>query len=315
MQKPTKIKHHYRPIAHLEPFAAADQKIWVYDRTGIAPFRQIPQNVGFTKLLYAPEIGPNPKNDAFEDWLERNIDTPSVRPLRQLISGVELTNVDKLRMSRFLGMQDMRTPRARDYLLRSYQAHLDHFYQSWTGDLSRVQGDILQSEKVLYTLPELRELVAEHHPEVEKPDWLDYIQGSVAVATGRIIHMRWQMVDAPEGLPFFTNDLGIVKFAGNVERPCPWRMGFSSSVSHWFVPLSPTRALALIPTTDERDFKITKRFVRAVNKRLVLDASRFVFSTDQHDFIQKWWTNSVDDPNPDISVIPPGFAEHQRRSE
>lgn len=301
-----KKKHHYRPTEHLRRFSAPDEMVWVYDRTGIPAFRQNPKNIGYERFLYAPLSGPDPEDDTVENWLEERIDTPSVRPLRLLLDGNDLSNGDKLRFARFLGMQDMRTPRACDYLLRSYQARLDHWYQSWISDLPRLQREIYESQTTTYTIEELREFVAEHHPEADKLAWLEFIQNSVADAAGRIMQMRWEVVDAPAGLEFVTSDLGVVKFFEGFDRPCTWRMGFSLGVSHWFVPLSSHRGVALIPSTDPRPLKATRSFVKAVNRRLVLDAWRFVFSTKYHKFVPKWWAEP--DSFTDHFIMPPDIA-------
>lgn len=186
-------------------------------------------------------------------------------------------------------MQDMRTPRAKDYLLRSYQAYLDHWYKSWTSDLPRLQHMIDTTHGTRYSIQELRDLIAEHYPIAEKFAWLEFIKDSVADATGRILKMRWEVVDALDGIEFLTSDLGIVKYFESFEQPCTWRMGFSLGASHWLIPLSPKRGLALIPSTDHRPLALTKRVVRAANKRLVLDAWRFVFTKDRFDFVEKWW--------------------------
>ena len=207
-------------------------------------------------------------------------------------------------------MQDIRTPRARDYLLRSYQAHLDAWYAEWTKDIPRLQENIQQTQGTRISIAELSKLVGQHYPEAQKPDWLNFLEESLSDSTGRIIQMRWQMVDAPSTLPFLTSDLGIVKFIGGFNHPCPWRIGFSRNVTHWFVPLSNTRGLAISPPDDLCLIKVTSRLVKEVNKRLVHDAYRFVYSTDPHDFILKWWANP--EPQVDDELIPQAGTDSTR---
>jgi hypothetical protein len=135
----------------------------------------------------------------------------------------------------------------------------------------------------------LRELVAQHDPVAEKPVWLEFFMNTVNEGEKRLSSGMWQVIDAPLGLEFVTSDVGIVKFVGGFNQPCTWRLGFSFGVSHWVIPIGAARALAIRPSYDQREFRPTRSIIKAINKRMVLDANRFVFSKQFHAFVEKWW--------------------------
>jgi hypothetical protein len=285
----SKKKHHYRPVLHLRHFADANGRLWTYDRTGIPPFQNIPKNVGYERLLYAPKYGTNPEDDAFEEWLADYIDTPAAGPLNRLLDGVTPSIPDRSRIASFLAMQDMRTLLARDVLLASAREAVQESYAQWTADLSRLRTEIGESTGTWYSPEELVEHVEGHAVEVTNGAWLDFIHDSVNPGAERVFHMRWQVVDAPRGCDFITNDLGIAKFFTGFDTPCSWRIGFSVGATHWFVPLSTKKGLAISPREDERAIASNPTWCRSVNKRLVLDAHRFVFSQQRQAFVEALW--------------------------
>jgi Protein of unknown function (DUF4238) len=107
MAEQRKNKHHYFPVHHLRHFGDRTGCLWVYDRTGLPPRQDSPKKIGFEKFLYAPESGSNPKDDAVENWLEREIDAPSAGLLLKLLDADTLSAEEKSRFAAYITIQDM----------------------------------------------------------------------------------------------------------------------------------------------------------------------------------------------------------------
>lgn len=309
-QHPTKRNHHYRPVLHLRQFSDSTGRLWVYGRGQALPFRQRPERIGYQKFLYAPGDGPNPKDDAFEDWLMDNVDGPSAAILDHLLHdgypsgrwGVTPPSTDRSVFARFIGIQDMRTPRARDVIMDGFQQALERTYQNWTRNPEELRRSIYRDSGTLYTLEELRHQIATHGVVASKGFWLEYMIDSIHMAGERIFGMRWHVVDAPLGSAFLTSDMGIAKFSLGFEQPCNWRMGFHLGATHWVIPLSPARALALVPMDDPRAFPAPSvEWVHLVNERLVRDAWRFVYCHTPIPYVSEIWDQ---DPQPTPDVWP-----------
>jgi len=309
-QQPTKRKHHYRPVLHLRQFTDNSGRLWVYGRGLELPFRQLPERIGYEKFLYAPGDGPNPQDDAFEDWLMDNVDGPSAAILHRLLDdayptgplGVLPPDSDRSVFARFMGIQDMRTPRARDFIMDGFQQALERAYQNWTRDPEELRRSIYRDSGTLYTIDELLHHIATHEVVAAKGFWLEYMADTIHMGGKRIFGMRWHVVDAPPGSTFVTGDLGIAKFFLGVEQPCTWRMGFHLGATHWVMPLSPARALVLVPTDDPRSLPIpSAEWVQLVNERLIRDAWRFVYCQTPTPIVPELWK---DDPEPISDVWP-----------
>lgn len=111
-----------------------------------------------------------------------------------------------------------------------------------------------------------------------KGGWLNFIQATVGLARINVKSRRWRLLDAPKGLEFVTNDLGVVKSLVGWHEPANWEPGTLLGRSFWLVPLSPRRALAIEPTEASDTPRATPEVVRAINRQMLLDARRYVFS-------------------------------------
>lgn len=289
--QPTRKYHHYRPALHLRRFAAADEKVWVYDRAGaFPPVQQNIKTTGGEKYLYAPEE--DRKDDQIEVWLSDNIDGPAAAPLERLIAGKTLVAEDRSLVAVYLGLQDMRTPKVRDILVPAFRAEIEREWAEMTRDRSKVRQEILNATGVGYSYEELEHLIGSHNVEVNTGFWLDFLTRNANVAGKRLFDMEWRLVDAPEPYTYLTNDVGIAKFRGSVGNPVPFAIGFDKGITHWVVPLSPHAALVLSPRTGNRladPVEARATWAKALNRRLVLDAHRFVYSRWFAPYVEKWW--------------------------
>lgn len=149
--RPTKRRHHFRPILHLRHFAAADELVWVLDKSTGKKFRQTPTNVGYETYLYAPEDGDRPHDDEVERWLERYIDRPAASVLHKLVAGTPITDVERVALAKLMAAQGMRTPKARDILVPLFQSGMEFQYVQWNEDVDGLIDAIHKDSGVRYS--------------------------------------------------------------------------------------------------------------------------------------------------------------------
>lgn len=288
--RPTSKYHHFRPVLHLRGFAV-DDRVWVYDRQGeCEPVQRNVRKIGGERFLYAPDD--NRRDDQIEVWLAQEIDDPAAAALRKLATGTPISGKERSRTAAYLGVQDMRTPKVRDFLIPLFQRGISEEWSRMTADRKQLRDDIRRATGTDYTDEELAFHIQTHSVEVNKGVWLDFLLRNVNVAGKRIYRMSWRMVKAPDNYTFLTNDVGIVKFAGSFEHPVPFVLGFAAARSHWLVPLSRSWALALEPSgkpANEELVEARPAWIKAINRQLVTDADRFVYSARFHPFVLKWW--------------------------
>jgi hypothetical protein len=98
----------------------------------------------------------------------------------------------------------------------------------------------------------------------------------------------------PPGHELLLNDVGIVKFRGSfATEPVPFTLGWSGDCHHWLMPLSPHVALTIAPDNKYWLGTGSPGWVEAVNRRLVLDAHRYVYSRGFESAVQQWWDEAA----------------------
>lgn len=282
---PRRNKHHFLARHLLQHFASEDGRVSVHDRhREWTIWRDLPEKVAFENHLYAPGVaapGDDPNDDAVERWLEEEVDTPAAPPIRALVAGAttdELSSDELHAVANFVAVLDLRTPAVRDLLMPAFRTVGERAMR----DLKHTQKE-LRKQGFHVTLGEVRRQaranVSRMAEEMAKPAWLGYLKNTRALARNNVTARRWVMLDAPEGSAFITSDLGIAKAILSFLEPAPWEPGTACWRSHWLVPLSPTRALAIVPTAAPEPVA-SAELVAATNLRMLRDARRFAYARD-----------------------------------
>ncbi|MFL5386984.1 MAG: DUF4238 domain-containing protein [Longimicrobiaceae bacterium] len=282
--------HHFVPKLLLRHFSADDGCVTVYNRdSNWSLFRRSPDRIGEQKHLYSPEVGENttgdPKDDTVERWLEREVDGPAGKPLRQLAEGAridDLSTDEFYAMAGFVGMQDIRVPKSADLLVPAFAEAAEAGIMD-----TDTAFDALNSRGLKISREEIREFQREHRDDLvklfAKPSWLDFLVENKGRATAHVAGKLWFLIDAPDESAFLTSDLAIIKFFRDFRYPCSHHFGDFEGRDHWLMPISPKRALALAPVWSRGAPLSTVAFVAAANRQLIKDARRFVYSRDAVD--------------------------------
>jgi hypothetical protein len=275
---------------HLQNFTDADGLIWVYDRKKrFDPRRDTPRNVANEKFLYAPGSGaPDPTSDEFENWLADHIDGPASAAIGKMLDTKrpELDRSARSKLAAYIATQDLRTPKVRDFLLAKFQEGLDREWPSVVKAALEALGEDASAESVA-------QVASQYEASVNKTIWLDFFSEQVNKAGERLYKMPWCVLEAPEGTSFAVNDVGVLKCSRGFGNLMPHMPGWWGPITDWIAPLSRTIALGI---SQERGYAhgiLQRDWMTRANKRLVLDASEFVFSSEPRPEIDGWWNLSA----------------------
>src|SRR5689334_5421815 len=112
MKSTTRAKrHHAVPQFHLKKFTSGGGMLWLHDLSDRTARRVHPRDAMVEKHLYAPEVGEDPYDDAFERFLSVSVEAPSAEPLKLLGEGERISDEQRTRVATFLAYQEWRVPR------------------------------------------------------------------------------------------------------------------------------------------------------------------------------------------------------------
>lgn len=123
-------RHHFLPRYVLAHFADADGRVRFCRRSaGWRESSSGPRRLGREEGLYSPGVqdlwGREPSDDSLELWLDRSVDTPAADPIKRVVSGAAIADLngnERHALAQFIAVLDMRTPAARDLLAQNSPA-------------------------------------------------------------------------------------------------------------------------------------------------------------------------------------------------
>jgi hypothetical protein len=222
--------------------------------------------------------------------LDEAIDAPAAPAIEAYLAGKTMDSEQESRLAAYVMAHDLRSPKARDFLLGQSQKFLDQLKKEMWKDRERVKREIFDEAGLLLS-DELYDKIAESvRYEIQKPHWLETMQRQVNTGAERLFGLEWIKLAAPDGLEFLTSDVGVVKFWEGFARPAPHTIGWWNQADHWVMPLSPKYAIAFgrahpryRNTADARP-----GLVKRLNRLLVDQARRWVYTRRQEPFVPRW---------------------------
>ena len=160
---------------------------------------------------------------------------------------------------------------------------MDQQFDKWRKYPAALQAAILRDSGEHLSVKELANFLADTSARVSNVAWFAFIVQHVEIAAKRLFHMGWSLLSPPPSSAFITNDVGIVKCAGRIDRPVRFMLGFAGGRSHWVFPISPEVAFAVLPTPGGVKGEAKPEWVETINKQAVDDAHRFVYSRSLFD--------------------------------
>lgn len=282
-------RHHAVPRFYLSRFAAADGLIWLHDLEDLSSVRVSPNDAIVEKYLYSPEVGENPKDDAFEQFLAQHVDAPAAPALERLAKGDPISPEDRQRIATFVAYQEFRVPRMRDVVIKFMSEIGQRILDLSMNHPEAVKKNFDEMGKPITDekLAKMIEGVKAGGIKIEatKAAWLS--AATVANEIAEMLNrMPWTVLDAPAGVEFLTSDAPIVKVLTDPNVPRMYAGGWLSPSAESTFALDPSHTLAIAPDGNEGRFGIRRAWCKDVNTRVVSQARRFVVSRSRDGYIE-----------------------------
>ena len=299
-------KHHAIPVHYLSRFTAEDGLLWQYDRKTKRVQHVAPRIVGAENYLYSPEVGDDPKNDALEIVLAKEIDGPASALFAKIVSGSTLSDQDRLIFARHLAIQELRVPKARDAIVANFErigdavlrmaASRPSYYQAVLGQLGE---DISLHDAENHC----RELLEGKFPvRANKISWLRAMAIYDDIAKV-IFDLPWALITSPDEHEFVTTDAPVVKILTDDAVPRSFAGGWLSPSAETTYALDPRHILVLRADGREGPVTVRRRWCRGANSRAIAQANRFVFARSRDAYILRILEKSASVTTPRIEIV------------
>lgn len=265
------ICNHYIPQHYLRRFtrSGARAQVWVYDKLHRRAFISSVTRVAREKGIY---------HEAMEDTLATCIEAPAEVLLRAICEGRALVPEQKHQLATFVSMMSKRVP--------AYQQRAQAMIpEVSTESFERMERQIREFAPDAgvrdYHLADLRRL---------RDEWRDGLPADLQLAMKQpwltekfvdvVASMKWLYLRPATGMTFVTSDNPFFYFHDR---------GIGNAYSEFSIPLSSNLALLAVHgnCTDQQFVTVRSRDARAINRRTVANATRFVYGSAPAEWVAK----------------------------
>ena len=296
-----KTDHHFVPQSYLRAWGDGGTTLWVYrllvSHPEVPPWAEKSiRGVAYHQDLYTRR-SEGVDVDAFENWLDEEIETPASGPLQKVLRGDDLSPEEWTRVARFVGAQDLRTPisylEMKERWERDLPDLLNSVLERSVRDLERGRAKTVMDDDPPFENPKGIFNVVIEPPEVPESDqgsiraevtvgralWLEGIKRLLTHVAHRLSTHKWSVAEASPDTEWFTSDHPVVKLNYHSENNYDFKGGWGSHGTEIMMPLSPR---FLLYTQIGKEHPSRLRFSRyqtyVVQRILAERAFRFVFT-------------------------------------
>jgi len=297
-----KVDHHFLPRSYLRAWSADGRKVWTY-RT-LVSHSDVPlwklqsiRSIAYHQNLYTRRIEGVDSHE-FEEWLDREIETPAAGPLQKAIRGSDLSSGEWAAIGRFIAAQDLRTP-------TSYLETKDRWTRTLPGLMNNVLTNAVRDLKQGSLPPRPKGQDGFENPRgifnvnIEKPGtpadgtaviraevtigralWLEGMRRSLTRTAEVLGRHTWSLAEAADDTQWFTTDHPVMKLNFYSADRYDFRGGWGSPGTEIMMPISP-RLLLYTQVGAQRPhrFQFSRGQTFAIQKMLAERAFRFVFAS------------------------------------
>lgn len=286
----TSKRHHSVPRAYLRRFTDDDGLLFQHERGQEGAVQVPPHKAARENLLYAPETGDDPSDDAVEVFLAEHIDGPAVQVIDTIIAGSELADDERFQFSLYLAFQEFRIPRMRDNVLKTMGDVAKTMLQL-SGSHPEYVGRIFSEMGEAKSEAEIKKIAGfmargEYEVNVHKTQWLSLLGVAVDIAP-MIAGLPWTVMETGE-YEIVTTDAPVVKILTDKRVPRKFAGGWLSPSAEATFALDPCHVLVISQDASEGlRREAPPRWARNVNTRSVGQANRFVYSRSREAWVPR----------------------------
>jgi hypothetical protein len=299
---PRTKRQHYVTRAYLEGFLSPGESLLhCYGRGRSSVFRALPINLAHQRDFYSFKDAAGSWDDSAEELLGQQIEAPGLSILRKLTTGkFNLSNEERSKLSVLIAAQEMRTPFAREAILKSQEG----FSQSLIAGYERIPLESrlstikFEQQGIAHEIP-MEEVYAAHTQSLEEKERRSvflFLDGAMHISK-LYQHMKWTVFVSPDSNEFVTTDCPVIRVyyrggggpAGlnrsDLEVRFPLSRKMMLAITH-DIPFAKKllkakekdRAAVLARRKEIRQSFLSHAEVEVLNRDHVAHAQRWVFS-------------------------------------
>ncbi len=296
----TKRRHHYLPEFYLEGFIDPLNKpyIWVYEKGDPEIKKASVKDIAIEKHYYSFITQEGQRDsETFENFLA-SIEN-NVAPVFKKIKNQEiLSEEERSWFAIFLGSLVTRVPNFRESIEESSAEVIKRINLKMASDRKSFESMIRSYEnktgnKLGLPIEDLQEFIRDGKYKIKVDPQFSLFMVTLLYEFGLIFHkMNWTIFISDDH-SFVTSDNPLFYNDPTHDPRSPVGVGFLNKNIRLTFPV--TKELALLATwSGRKDFysKTTNKFVRAINRRTIQSALKFIFSSKRfdglNDLVQKY---------------------------
>ncbi len=302
-----KKRHHFLSKFYLKGFSNPRTRLLsVYEKGKHEYFSTNPINVAVKKDYYSFLNDKGEKDSESIEGIFEIIEKPTAKIIKKIISEESLDEENRLIFSYFLSICLTRVPNFRENFENVY----NHLIQKTTSIIAGNRESFDESiknfeektgQKMTVPNEELRQFVLGNEYEIK-------VNPQVSVETFKLakelapvfFDMKWLFLRATDEYDFLTSDNPIFYFDPMHQADSFYGVGLANKNIEVSFPVSKEIAFLGTWTGQSGIMSGTNKIVKAINKRTILAARRFVFASKE-DTVLKNFVNKFMDSHPEIT--------------
>jgi hypothetical protein len=260
------ISSHFVPQAYLRNWSSDNKR--VYTRALLVPHQNFPEwqhrpirSVAVHEHLYTSIRG-GEESDAFEKWINTEVEDPAAEALRKVATDMPLTRAELHSLIRYAAALDKRTPASFMEQKARWEEWLPNLMQKTLARLpehlarAKTTGGIKkprESQPQPFPLP-LQVRVGDLDQDQEfvpvemevasgRELWLHSLYHTLTHTYRALLQHQWSIVRPLRGTEWFTSDHPVIRLAYNSPTDYRFDGGWGQKGAEFILPLSPQHLL------------------------------------------------------------------------
>lgn len=297
------------PRSYLKRWSDCEKRIFDYrvlvQHESVKKWRQIHINeIGFLKDLYTTVVE-GEENDAFENWLEHDIETPCSPIIDKAISDQRLSSDEWEKLVEYVVVQQLRTPKG--FLESSKLWNEENFKATFENIVSKIGIDLIRSneEGDVITLgkddpvapmpfkakywQEGDQYVLDYSLCVGRRFWQSFVRDFVKNWVPKLQKQRWTIFKAPQSTKWITSDNPVVRVGYWNPKKYQLESPYGITGTDIFLPLDPMNLLfvEIDRPRRPRGTVVSDFQAHELNRLIAKNAYRHVFSSEVVPYIER----------------------------
>lgn len=310
--------NHFVPQLYLKQWSDDGFHVWAYRI--LVPHKKVPEwsyrsidRVAYLRDLYTTHEDGEDFDD-FEKWLEAEFENPVTDSLRKVLKDNPLSPVDRERLAKFLGAQDVRTPLSYLESKERWEKTLPELIKAKLEETVRrlekkeeidsncptevgheLFGDLLDIQTISDKELNSDQAYIRASVTVGRKLWLQSLKLLLTNTVEVLKSHKWSIVRPARGYQWITTDHPVVKLNCYRNGSYDLKGGWGRKGGYIFMPLSPRHLLFTEVGKDLPDrMSFSSDRTRQIQDYIAERALRWIFARDRLELVNKLRPRRID---------------------